>query len=154
MMTSNQNLNAESLAGMIDHTLLKPDAIPQQVEKLCDEARQYHFASVCVNPTYVPLCADLLKESEVKVCTVIGFPLGATTTAAKVCEAQDALKNGAEELDMVINIGALKAGNDQLVEKDIRAVAEAAHAGGAPLKVIIETVLLDEEEKVRACQIA
>jgi deoxyribose-phosphate aldolase len=139
---------------MIDHTLLKPDAIPQQVEKLCDEARQYHFASVCVNPTYVPLCADLLKESEVKVCTVIGFPLGATTTAAKVCEAQDALKNGAEELDMVINIGALKAGNDQLVEKDIRAVAEAAHAGGAPLKVIIETVLLDEEEKVRACQIA
>lgn len=153
-MTADKKISAESLAGMIDHTLLKPDATPKQIEKLCDEARTYHFASVCVNPTYVPLCAGLLKESAVRVCTVIGFPLGATTTAAKVCEAKDALENGAEELDMVINIGALKAGDDQLVEKDIREVAQAAHAGGAPLKVIIETVLLAEDEKIKACQLA
>jgi deoxyribose-phosphate aldolase len=143
-----------SLAGMIDHTLLKPDATSDKIAQLCFEARKYHFASVCVNPTHVKLCADLLRDSDVKVCTVIGFPLGATSTAVKVFETRNALDNGATEIDMVLNIGALKAGESELVAKDIRGVVETAHAAGALVKVIIETALLNDEEKVIACLLA
>jgi deoxyribose-phosphate aldolase len=143
-----------SLARMIDHTLLKPDATQDKIAQLCFEARKYHFASVCVNPTNVPLCADLLKGSDVKVCTVIGFPLGATPTEVKVFETLNALKNGATEIDMVINIGALKSGDNEVVAKDIRGVVEASHQAGALTKVIIETALLTDEEKVVACLLA
>jgi deoxyribose-phosphate aldolase len=143
-----------SLAGMIDHTLLKPDATPDKIAQLCFEARKYHFASVCVNPTHVKLCADLLRDSDVKVCTVIGFPLGATSTEVKAFEARNALDNGATEIDMVINIGALKAGDNEVVAKDIRGVVETVHAAGALVKVIIETALLTDEEKVIACLLA
>lgn len=143
-----------SLARMIDHTLLKPEATKQQIEQLCAEARQFQFASVCVNPCYVKLCAQLLRDTKVKVCTVIGFPLGATSTEAKVAEAEQALKDGARELDMVINVGMLKSGMDAYVEQDIRAVARTAHRAGALLKVILETGLLTDEEKVKACVLA
>ena len=143
-----------SLAGMIDHTLLKPDVTSDKIAQLCFEARKYHFASVCVNPTHVKLCADLLRDSGVKVCTVIGFPLGATSTEVKVFETQNALNNGATEIDMVINIGALKAGENELVAKDIRGVVETSHKAGALTKVIIETALLTDEEKVVACLLA
>jgi deoxyribose-phosphate aldolase len=146
--------NDQSLADMIDHTLLKPDATSDKIAQLCFEARKYHFASVCVNPTHVKLCADLLKGSEVKVCTVIGFPLGATSAEVKAFETRDALDNGATEIDMVINIGALKAGETELVARDIRGVVEVAHAAGALVKVIIETALLTDEEKVIACLLA
>jgi deoxyribose-phosphate aldolase len=139
---------------MIDHTLLKPDATQDQVAQLCYEAKKHSFASVCVNPSYVKLCADLLKDSDVLVCTVIGFPLGATSTEAKAFEAQKALRDGAMEVDMVINVGALKSRDYELVERDIAAVARAVHAGGAILKVIIEAALLSDEEKVAACQLA
>ncbi len=141
----------KSLAGMIDHTLLKPDATADQIAQLCFEARKHHFASVCVNPTNVPLCADLLKGTDVKVCTVIGFPLGATSTEVKAFETQNAIENGATEIDMVINIGALKAGDNDLVARDIRGVVSVAHNAGALVKVIIETALLTDEEKVIAC---
>ncbi len=144
----------KSLAGLIDHTLLKPDATADKVAQLCFEAKKYHFASVCVNPSYVKLCADLLKGTEVKVCTVIGFPLGATSTEVKVFETQNAIENGATEIDMVMNIGALKAGDNDTVAHDIHAVAQAAHEAGALLKVIIETALLTDEEKVIACLLA
>ena len=140
-------------AKLIDHTLLKPEATEQEIVRLAKEANEHGFASVCVNPQWVALAAKELKDSEVKVCTVIGFPLGASTTAVKVFETQDAISNGAEEIDMVINIGLLKSGNDEAVEADMKAVAMAAH-GKALLKVIIETCLLTEEEKVRACQLA
>lgn len=143
-----------SLAGMIDHTLLKPDATSDKIAQLCFEAKKYHFASVCVNPTHVKLCADLLKGSEVKVCTVIGFPLGATSPEVKSFETRNALDNGATEIDMVLNIGALKAGETDLVAKDIRGVVEVAHAANALVKVIIETALLTDEEKVVACLLA
>jgi len=139
---------------MIDHTLLKPDATQDQIAQLCYEAKKYGFASVCVNPSYVKLCADLLKETDVLVCTVIGFPLGATSTETKVFEAQKALRDGATEVDMVINVGALKSRDYERVQRDIAAVARAVHAGGALLKVIIEAALLTDEEKVAACQIA
>ncbi|HXG39047.1 MAG TPA: deoxyribose-phosphate aldolase [Bacteroidota bacterium] len=139
---------------MIDHTLLKPEATKQQIEQLCAEAKHFQFASVCVNPCYVKLCAQLLRDTKVKVCTVIGFPLGATSTEAKVAEAEQALKDGARELDMVINVGMLKSGMDAYVEQDIRAVGRVAHRTGAILKVIIETGLLTDEEKVKACVIA
>lgn len=139
------------LAKTIDHTLLKPDATQDQVAQLCFEARKYGFASVCVNPTWVELCAQLLKGSDVKVCTVIGFPLGATAPEVKSFEAQNALKHGASEIDMVINIGALKARDLELVAKDIRGVVTTSHAGGAIVKVIIETALLTDEEKSIAC---
>jgi len=139
------------LAGMIDHTLLKPDATQDQVAQLCYEARKYGFASVCVNPTWVELCAQLLKGSSVKVCTVIGFPLGATAPEVKAFEARNAIHQGASEIDMVINIGALKARDLELVASDIRGVVAAAHAEGAIVKVIIETVLLTDEEKTIAC---
>ena len=142
-----------NIAGMIDHTLLKADATKNQIEKLCEEAREYQFASVCVNPTWVATASKLLQNSNVKVCTVIGFPLGATTSETKGFEAKDAIEKGAQEVDMVINIGALKDGNDELVEKDIRTVVDAAR-GKALTKVIIETSLLTEEEKVKACQLA
>lgn len=141
----------KSLARMIDHTLLKPDATADQIAQLCYEAKKHHFASVCVNPTNVKLCADLLRDSDVKVCTVIGFPLGATTTEVKVVETKNALENGATEIDMVMNIGALKAGDRQTVAHDIHEVVKTAHGAGALLKVIIETALLTDEEKVVAC---
>ena len=140
----------KSLAGMIDHTLLKADATADQIAKLCYEAKKHGFASVCVNPTNVKLCADLLRDSDVKVCSVIGFPLGATTTEVKVVETKNALAHGATEIDMVINIGALKAGDTELVARDIREVVKTAHAKNALLKVIIETALLTDEEKVIA----
>lgn len=137
------------IARMIDHTLLKPNATQEEVAKLCEEARAYCFASVCVNPSYVALCARLLKGSGVLVCTVIGFPLGSTTPTVKAIEARDAIANGAEEIDMVLNVGALKSGNDALVLDDIKAVREATR--GKVLKVILETAYLTKEEKVRAC---
>lgn len=140
-----------SMAGMIDHTLLKPDATPDKITQLCMEARKYNFASVCVNPFYVKLCADLLRGSPVKVCCVVGFPLGATIPEVKVIEARMAIENGASEIDMVINIGALKARDSALVARDIRGVVTTAHAAGALVKVIIEACLLTDEEKVLAC---
>ena len=138
---------------MIDHTLLRADAVSEEIVKLAQEAKQYGFASVCVNPAWVELAAEQLRGTDVKVCTVIGFPLGASTKEAKGFEAADAIRKGAQEVDMVINIGALKNGNDALVEADIRSVVEAA-AGKALVKVIIETCLLSDEEKVRACEAA
>jgi deoxyribose-phosphate aldolase len=147
-------MNRKEVARLIDHTLLKPQATPAQVEQLCDEARRYGFASVCINPVYVRLAAEKLKGSDVAVCTVVGFPLGATTTSIKVREADQAMVDGATEIDMVIHIGALKAGDHQAVREDIAAVSAACHAGGALLKVIIETVLLSDEEKVIACRLA
>jgi len=141
------------LAGMIDHTLLKADATEAQVRKLCDEALKYRFASVCVNPTNVALAASILKGSPVRVCTVIGFPLGATTPTAKAVETRDALANGAQEVDMVINVGALKSGNYDVVKRDVHSVVDAA-AGQAVVKVILETALLSDEEKIKACLIA
>ena len=140
-----------ALAGMIDHTLLKPDATQEQVAQLCFEARKYSFASVCVNPTWVELCAKLLEGSPVKVCTVIGFPLGATPPEVKAFETQVALNKGATEIDMVINIGALKARDLELVARDIRGVVQTAHPRGALVKVILETALLNDEEKNIAC---
>jgi len=141
-----------AVASMVDHTLLKPGATQDEVIKLCEEARKYSFASVCVNPSYVALCAKLLRGSPVKVCTVIGFPLGSTTPTVKAIEARDAIANGADEIDMVINVGALKSGNDAYVKDDIRAVREATR--GKVLKVILETSLLTKDEKVRACRIS
>lgn len=143
-----------SLASYIDHTLLKQNATIDQIIQLCMEAKEYQFASVCINPTHVRLSAELLRNSGVKVCTVIGFPLGANTTATKVFETMDAIQNGATEIDMVINIGALKYGDYTLVAKDISEIAKATHNGGAILKVIIETCLLSDEEKVIACLLA
>ena len=139
------------IASMIDHTLLKPDATADQIAQLCYEAKKYHFASVCVNPTHVKLCAELLQGSSAKVCTVIGFPLGASAPEVKVFEAQTALKDGATEIDMVINIGALKAGDLTLVARDISEVVKVGHGEGAIVKVIIETALLNDEEKITAC---
>ena len=136
----------------IDHTLLKPDASQEQIETLIEEAKKYDFASVCVNPTWVNFAAQALKATDVKICTVIGFPLGANTPELKAFETSDAIRNGANEIDMVINIGALKSQNFDLVEKDIRAVVEAAK--GTLVKVIIETCFLTDDEKVKACQIA
>ncbi|MCR5794149.1 MAG: deoxyribose-phosphate aldolase [Solobacterium sp.] len=133
----------------IDHTLLKPNAQKDQVTKLCEEAKQYDFASVCVNPCWIPLAKELLQGTDVKVCVVIGFPLGAMTTEAKVFEAKDAVEKGAQEVDMVINVGMLKDGCDAYVTEEIRKIKEAV--GDKVLKVIIETCLLTDEEKVRAC---
>ena len=139
-------------ASMIDHTLLKAEATEAQIQKICDEAKKYVFASVCVNPTWVKYCAQALAGTEVKVCTVIGFPLGASTSAVKAFETKDAIANGAGEIDMVINIGALKDGNYDLVRNDIKAVVDAAN--GTLVKVIIETCLLTDEEKVKACELS
>ena len=143
-----------SLSHMIDHTLLKPDATQDEITQLCQEARTHGFASVCVNPSYVKLCSDLLKGSDVLVCTVVGFPLGATSTESKVFETQKAIRDGATEVDMVVNVGALKSRDYELVERDIASVARACHAAGAILKVIIEAALLSDEEKVAASQLA
>lgn len=140
-------------AKLIDHTLLKPDTKKEAIVTLCEEAKVQDFASVCVNPTWVETAAELLKGTDVKVCTVIGFPLGANTPETKAFETQDAITKGATEVDMVINIGALKDKNDELVERDVRAVVEAAK-GKALVKIIIETCLLTEEEKVRACELS
>ena len=140
------------IAAYIDHTQLKAFATKAQIETLCREAAQYHFASVCVNPCHVAYAAELLRGTGVNVCTVIGFPLGANTSEVKAFETKDAIRNGAAECDMVINVGALKDGDIDLVERDIRAVVEAA--AGTLVKVIIETCYLTDEEKVLACQAA
>ncbi|MCM3567966.1 deoxyribose-phosphate aldolase [Neobacillus mesonae] len=144
----------QNIARMIDHTLLKADATKEQIVKLVNEAKEYSFASVCINPTWVSTAAELLKSTaNVKVCTVIGFPLGAATPETKAFETKNAIENGASEVDMVINIGALKSNQDELVEKDIASVVEAAK-GKALVKVIIETCLLTDDEKVRACELS
>ena len=142
------------IAHLIDHTLLKPDATESDIRKLCQEALEYEFASVCVNPTYVKLSAGILKGSPVKVCSVVGFPFGTHTPEIKAMETRQAIRDGAKEIDMVINIGALKSGNYDLVYRDIRSVVEACEDGSAICKVIIETTLLTDEEKVKACQLA
>jgi deoxyribose-phosphate aldolase len=150
----NGALQVTEIASLIDHTILKPDATREDVLRVCKEAREYVFASVCVNPYWVPLVAHQLEGSRVKVCSVVGFPLGATTTEAKVLETESAIRLGAQEIDMVINIGALLSGDLEAVKVDIAAVAEAAHKHGALLKVIIETALLDDARKVTACELA
>lgn len=144
----------DNVARYIDHTLLKADATQDQIAQLCYEARTHHFASVCVNPANVRLCAQLLKGSDVKVCTVIGFPLGASAKSVKAYETQNAIREGATEIDMVINVGALKSRDYRAVHEDIAAVVSTAHAGNALVKVIIETALLSDEEKVIACQLS
>lgn len=144
----------QDLAKYIDHTLLKPDATPTEIEKLCNEAREYGFAAVCVNPPFTKLCADLLRGTNVAVAVVVGFPLGAHTTATKVFETEQAIVDGATEIDMVINIGALKSKRDDFVREDIRNVVESAHRLCAIVKVIIEAAVLNDEEKVRACRVA
>ncbi|WP_010650938.1 deoxyribose-phosphate aldolase [Oceanobacillus massiliensis] len=143
----------QNLAKYIDHTQLKPDTTKEQIKKIVDEALEYEFASVCVNPHWVSYCFDHLKNSKVKVCTVIGFPLGATSKESKVFETKQAIRDGASEVDMVINVGELKSGNDEFVKADIQAVVDAA-SDNALTKVIIETSLLTEDEKVRACKLA
>ena len=137
----------------IDHTLLKPEATEAQIKMLCEEAAEFDFMSVCINPTWVKKAAELLSGTDVKVCTVIGFPLGANTSEVKAFEAENAIQNGATEVDMVINIGALKGGNDALVQSDIESVVNVSK-GRALSKVIIETALLTNEEKIRACELA
>ncbi|HEY0657592.1 MAG TPA: deoxyribose-phosphate aldolase [Pyrinomonadaceae bacterium] len=146
-----ETATAHDWAALIDHTLLKPEATESDIKKLCNEAIQFGFASVCVNPSWVKKASEFLRGSNVPVCTVIGFPLGATLPDVKAYEARRSIFNGAREVDMVINIGALKSGDDCAVEDDIRAVREAAHENGVLLKVIIETALLSDDEKVRAC---
>jgi len=143
-----------SIAALIDHTILKPEATRDDVVKICREARQYGFASVCVNPYWVSLVRAELSGSAVKVCTVVGFPLGATSTEAKVAETAAALRAGAEEIDMVINVGALRSGDRDAVRQDIRQVVETAHRAGAIVKVILETALLDDAQKAAACTLA
>ena len=143
-----------AIARMIDHTLLKPEATEAEVEQLCQEALKYTFASVCVNSYWVPKAAALLRGSPVKVCTVVGFPLGAMSTEGKRCETELAIAAGAQEIDMVINVGVLRSGGHEAVRKDIAAVVEAAHAKGAIVKVILETALLDDNQKAIACTLA
>ena len=145
-------MTREEILSHVDHTLLKPEATPAQIEKLCAEAAEYHFASVCVNPVYIPLAARLLKGTGVKVCCVVGFPLGAIAPEQKAAEAASCAAMGAEELDMVIHVGAAKAGDWALVQRDIEGVVKAA--AGHTVKVIIETCLLTDEEKVKACEAA
>jgi deoxyribose-phosphate aldolase len=147
-------VDSAHIASLIDHTLLRADATAGEIRQLCAEARQYSFASVCVNSYWVPLAAAELGDSPVKVCTVVGFPLGAMSTAAKVAETEIAVRQGATEIDMVINIGELKGGNPDVVREDIAAVAEAAHKGGAILKVIIETSLLNNVQKILASRLS
>lgn len=142
-------MDKKTIAAMIDHTLLKPEATPEQIKKLCAEAAAYHFASVCVNPVYIPLAAKLLQGTGVKVCCVVGFPLGAITPEQKAAEAASCAAMGAEELDMVIHVGAAKAGDWVLVQRDIEGVVKAA--AGRTVKVILETCLLTDEEKRKAC---
>ncbi|MBA3357558.1 MAG: deoxyribose-phosphate aldolase [Pyrinomonadaceae bacterium] len=146
-----ETASARDWAGLIDHTLLKPEATDEDIKRLCEEAARYRFASVCVNPTWVRAASCNLQGTGVLVCTVIGFPLGATLPDVKAYEARRSIFYGAREVDMVINVGALKSGDDCLVEHDIRSVVEVAHEYAATCKVIIETALLTDEEKVRAC---
>ncbi len=148
------NLYPREIARLIDHTLLKPEATRAQIEQLCREAREHGFATVCVNPVWVRSCAELLRGSETRVCTVAGFPLGATPPEVKAYEAARVVEDGACEVDMVINVGALKSGDYRLVERDVAAVVAASRAGGAMVKVIIEAALLTDEEKVKACVLA
>lgn len=143
----------KKLAKYIDHTQLAPDTTEKQISQIIDEAIDYQFASICINPYWVSYCFEKLQHTTVKICTVIGFPLGATTTETKVFETKQAIKDGATEVDMVINIGALKLNHDEIVKKDIEAVVQAAK-GKALTKVIIETALLTEKGKIRACQLA
>jgi deoxyribose-phosphate aldolase len=143
----------KNIAKYIDHTILKPNATTEQVKKICDEAKEYGFASVCVNPTHVSFVANELKGSDVKTCVVVGFPLGANTTCIKVAETESVIKDGAEEVDMVVNIGAIKDGNWELVESDIKGVVDVSK-GKALVKVIIETCLLTDSEKEKVCTIA
>jgi deoxyribose-phosphate aldolase len=143
-----------SIARFIDHTILKPDASAEDVGRVCREAREYGFASACVNPYWVPLAAGVLAQSPVKVCTVVGFPLGANATTMKIAEADNALRCGAQEIDMVMNIGELRGGNYLAVRNDIKAVADVCHRAGAIVKVIIEAALLDERQKITACSLA
>jgi len=142
------------LAAMIDHTLLRADATREEILQICAEARTHSFASVCVNSSWVPLVARELRGSSVKTCTVVGFPLGAMSTAGKVFETEEAIRSGATEVDMVLAVGLLRAGEELAAEKDIRAVAEACHRGGAILKVILETALLNDAQKVTACKLS
>ena len=146
-------MDTQHLASMIDHTLLKPEATEAQIRQLCDEAKRFCFASVCVNPTYVKLCATLLAGTPVHVCTVAGFPLGASLPEVKAFEAQQAIRDGATEIDMVINVGALKNRDDVLVERDVVGVVRLSHAAGVLVKAILEVALLTDEEKVRACRL-
>ena len=150
---SGHNISAAELAGYIDHTLLKPEAVVKQFEQLCDEAVKYKFKSVCVNSSWVPFVAKRLRGTGIRICSVIGFPLGEMDTRSKAFEARTAIGNGAEELDMVINVGALKSGNLKLVEEDIRAIKRACRTQTV-LKVILETGLLTEEEKIIACELS
>ncbi|MDI6859467.1 MAG: deoxyribose-phosphate aldolase, partial [Methanocellales archaeon] len=145
-------ITREQLARMIDHTLLKPDATAKDIKNLCAEAIEHNFASVCVNPVHVSLAAKMLEGTNIKVCTVIGFPLGASTPKTKAFETKNALTNGAQEVDMVMNIGALKSGDYEAVKQDISAVVAVAR--DAIVKVILEAGLLTDEEKVHACRLA
>jgi deoxyribose-phosphate aldolase len=145
-------MKSEQIAAMIDHTLLKADGTRNDIIKLCEEAKQYNFATVCVNPYWVPLAVEELKGSKVGVTTVIGFPLGSSSSLIKVAEARDSIANGATEIDMVLNVGAMKSGDFQAVENDIRGVAQACQ-GKAILKVIIETCYLTDSEKLQAAQL-
>ena len=149
-----ESVAATEIAALIDHTLLRPEATAAEIRKVCEEARRYGFASVCVNPYWVSLVAAELAGSPVKVCTVIGFPLGANMTAIKVSETEAAIRAGAQEIDMVQNVGELRGGNYDAVREDIRAVVNTAHAGGAIVKVILETALLDDKHKTIACTLA
>jgi deoxyribose-phosphate aldolase len=153
-MQAGSNLYSREIARTIDHTLLKADATREQIEVLCAEARQHGFATVCVNPAWVPLSSQLLRGSETGVCTVVGFPLGATLPEVKAYEASRVVAEGASEVDMVLNIGALKSADYRLCERDVRAVVEASHRGGAIVKVIIEAALLTDDEKVKACVVS
>ena len=151
--SSNNRISAAVLAGYIDHTLLKPEAVISQFEQLCDEAVKYKFKSVCVNSSWIPFVAKKLRGTGIKICSVIGFPLGEMDTRSKAFEARNAIGNGADELDMVINVGALKSGNLKLVEEDIRAIKRACRSTTV-LKVILETGLLTDDEKIIACEIS
>lgn len=142
------------IARLIDHTLLKPEATREQVVALCGEARRFGFASVCINPYWVPTATEELAGSAVKVCTVVGFPLGATTTRVKMAETEEAVRSGAQEIDMVINVGALRSGDYDAARADIQGVVEVAHRGGALVKTILETALLDDNQKAIACTLA
>jgi len=146
--------NDQSIARLIDHTLLKPEATRDDILRVCGEALRYGFAAVCVNPYWVPLAASELRGSAVKVCTVAGFPLGATSTESKMAETAASLRVGAQEIDMVINVGALRSGDFDTVKRDIQALADACHQAGAILKVILETALLDDKQKAVACTLA
>ena len=150
---NDQPAEVRALARLMDHTLLRPQATRAQIEQIADEARQWCFGTICVNPAWVPLAAEKLRGSGVKVAAVVGFPLGATLTSVKRAEAQSVILAGAEEVDMVMNVGAMRSGDRETVENDIRGVSEVCHEGGAILKVILENAYLSEQEKVEACRI-